>query len=112
MRAFLEDYDIKENDDALVFNQIENHNKIDIGKRVSLMSIHTPGQANGGMCFRLVIDDIDNERKYNNNNNNDSSNNDSNNISSRRATAYLFTGDTMFVNGIGRPDLPLVPYCS
>jgi glyoxylase-like metal-dependent hydrolase (beta-lactamase superfamily II) len=91
--SFLEDYDIKENDDALVFNQIENHNKIDIGKRVSLMSIHTPGHTNGGMCFRLVIDDIDNERKYNNN------------ISSRRATAYLFTGDTMFVNGIGRPDL-------
>lgn len=104
----LEDYDIKEkenddDDDEIVFNQIEDDNKIDIDKRVSLMAIHTPGHTNGSMCFRLVIDDIDNEGKYNNNNDH-RNNNDANNISSR-TTAYLFTGDTIFVNGIGRPDL-------
>jgi glyoxylase-like metal-dependent hydrolase (beta-lactamase superfamily II)/rhodanese-related sulfurtransferase len=99
----LEDYDTKQNDDGLVFNQIANdNNKVDIGKRVSLMAIHTPGHTNGSMCFRLVIDDIDNEGKYNINN---SSDNDNNDISSRRTTEYLFTGDTIFVNGIGRPDL-------
>jgi glyoxylase-like metal-dependent hydrolase (beta-lactamase superfamily II)/rhodanese-related sulfurtransferase len=101
----LEDYDIKEIDDGLVFNQIANdNNKVDIGKRVSLMAIHTPGHTNGSMCFRLVIDDIDNEGKYNNNNNSSDNDNKNNNISSG-ATAYLFTGDTIFVNGIGRPDL-------
>jgi glyoxylase-like metal-dependent hydrolase (beta-lactamase superfamily II)/rhodanese-related sulfurtransferase len=57
-------------------NLIEDGYKIPLGNGVSLTAIHTPGHTDGSMCFTLGA-----------------------------GTTYLFTGDTLFVNGVGRPDL-------
>jgi glyoxylase-like metal-dependent hydrolase (beta-lactamase superfamily II)/rhodanese-related sulfurtransferase len=58
---------------------IRNGKKIEIGNGVELIAIHTPGHTNGSISFSLS-DDSSNEK-------------------------YLFTGDTLFVDGVGRPDL-------
>lgn len=57
-------------------NLIEDGHRITLGNGVSLVTIHTPGHTDGSMCFALEAD-----------------------------KTYLFTGDTLFVNGVGRPDL-------
>ncbi len=59
------------------FKHIKDGDHIDIGRDVVLTALSTPGHTKGSMCFSL----IDNGNKY------------------------LFTGDTLFVDGIGRPDL-------
>lgn len=56
-------------------NMVEDGQKIPIGG-ASLIAIHTPGHTDGSMCFALEA-----------------------------GKTYLFTGDTLFVNGVGRPDL-------
>ncbi|MCI0563546.1 MAG: MBL fold metallo-hydrolase, partial [Nitrososphaera sp.] len=61
-------------------NPIGDGHKIPLGNRVSLTAIHTPGHTEGSMCFVLNGD-------------------------STIGKKYLFTGDTIFVNGVGRPDL-------
>jgi glyoxylase-like metal-dependent hydrolase (beta-lactamase superfamily II) len=58
---------------------IRNGKKIEIGNGVELIAIHTPGHTNGSMSFSLTEDSSDEK--------------------------YLFTGDTLFVDGVGRPDL-------
>jgi glyoxylase-like metal-dependent hydrolase (beta-lactamase superfamily II)/rhodanese-related sulfurtransferase len=91
----LEGYDMTNSqdnkDDEVTIHQIKEADRIQIGEGVFLTAIHTPGHTNGSMCFRLHSG---NDIKYENfdiNNNN--------------KTNYLFTGDTLFVDGVGRPDL-------
>lgn len=57
-------------------NFVEDGQKIPVGNGVSLTAIHAPGHTDGSMCFALEA-----------------------------GRTYLFTGDTLFVNGVGRPDL-------
>lgn len=57
-------------------NFVDDGQKIPLGNDVSLTAIHTPGHTDGSMCFALEA-----------------------------GRTYLFTGDTLFVNGVGRPDL-------
>lgn len=64
--------------------QIKDGNIIESGK-LKIKAIHTPGHTLGSISF-LVSDDI-------------TSNNNS------KHSKLLFTGDTLFVHGIGRPDL-------
>ena len=65
-------------------NPIKDNQKISIGNDVSLMAIHTPGHTEGSMSFVLNLDNDDEEgQKY----------------------SCIFTGDTLFVNAVGRPDL-------
>lgn len=59
------------------FKPIRDGYYIEVGQGVTLTPLSTPGHTKGSMCFSLV----DGENKY------------------------LFTGDTLFVDGIGRPDL-------
>ena len=59
-------------------NQIRDGDKIPLSNGIHLDAIHTPGHTKGSMSFRLTISDN---------------------------TNYLFTGDLLFVDGIGRPDL-------
>jgi glyoxylase-like metal-dependent hydrolase (beta-lactamase superfamily II) len=67
---------------------IKDEDVIDVGK-IKIKAIYTPGHTNGSISF-LVHGIIDK-----NNNNNDNNKN----------SKLLFTGDTLFINGIGRPDL-------
>jgi glyoxylase-like metal-dependent hydrolase (beta-lactamase superfamily II)/rhodanese-related sulfurtransferase len=80
----LEEYN-SENTEIRI-HYIKNGDFIEISPRISLEAIHTPGHTNGSMSFLVKsTNDID----ANNNN----------------AVSYLFTGDTLFVDSVGRPDL-------
>jgi glyoxylase-like metal-dependent hydrolase (beta-lactamase superfamily II) len=89
----LEGYDFPQNrdgadnnNDNLNFKKIQGDDEIQVGKNVNLKVLHTPGHTYGSMCFLLEsLNDITKQ-----------SNND---------VRYLFAGDTVFVDGIGRPDL-------
>jgi glyoxylase-like metal-dependent hydrolase (beta-lactamase superfamily II)/rhodanese-related sulfurtransferase len=65
-------------------NYIKDGDQIDISKNFSLRAIHTPGHTNGSMSYLINhSDDTDTSLQY----------------------SYLFTGDTLFVDSVGRPDL-------
>ncbi len=68
-------------------NPIKDNQKISIGNNVSLIAIHTPGHTDGSMSFVLNL------------------NNDEEGEVEQRKHSYIFTGDTLFVNAVGRPDL-------
>ena len=57
--------------------KLDDGHVLSLGKGVSITIIHTPGHTEGSLCFGL----------------------------STGKKGYLFTGDTLFVNGVGRPDL-------
>jgi glyoxylase-like metal-dependent hydrolase (beta-lactamase superfamily II)/rhodanese-related sulfurtransferase len=58
-------------------NRVQDGMELPIGNGTTIKVIQTPGHTEGSLCFLLKS----------------ASNN------------YLFTGDTLFVNGVGRPDL-------
>lgn len=68
---------------------VKDGDKLSVGDNVTLRAIHTPGHTNGSMSFII---------EYTPNDNNNSNNKD-------HVHSYLFTGDTLFVDGVGRPDL-------
>ncbi|HEY7227367.1 MAG TPA: rhodanese-like domain-containing protein [Nitrososphaeraceae archaeon] len=70
-------------------NYIKGGEQIEISKKISLKTIHTPGHTNGSMSFLIAY-----------------SKDTPGDISGvHPAYSYLFTGDTLFVDGVGRPDL-------
>ena len=79
----LEEYN-SENTEIRI-HYIKNEDIIEISPRISLEAIHTPGHTNGSMSFLVKST---NDTDANNN-----------------AVSYLFTGDTLFVDSVGRPDL-------
>jgi glyoxylase-like metal-dependent hydrolase (beta-lactamase superfamily II)/rhodanese-related sulfurtransferase len=69
---------------------IKDGDRINIGSKVILRAIYTPGHTNGSMSFLI-------ENTFSNN---------KNDMNYKNVTySYLFTGDTLFVDGVGRPDL-------
>jgi glyoxylase-like metal-dependent hydrolase (beta-lactamase superfamily II)/rhodanese-related sulfurtransferase len=86
----LEEYDTSKTELKNIM-YVKDGDKIDIDDKVTLRAIHTPGHTNGSMSFIIEYDPND----YNNNNINDKN----------PTNSYLFTGDTLFVDGVGRPDL-------
>jgi glyoxylase-like metal-dependent hydrolase (beta-lactamase superfamily II)/rhodanese-related sulfurtransferase len=66
------------NKGVTIVNQIRDGDKIALSNGIHLDAIHTPGHTKGSISFRLTLNDN---------------------------TNYLFTGDLLFVDGIGRPDL-------
>ena len=86
----LEEYDTSKTELKNIMH-VKDGDKIDIDDKVTLRAIHTPGHTNGSMSFIL---------EYGPNDNNNNNINDKNPTNS-----YLFTGDTLFVDGVGRPDL-------
>ena len=72
--------DLQNNNNTRVktVNRISGGDKIPLSNGIRLDAIHTPGHTKGSMSFRLSLSDN---------------------------CKYLFTGDLLFVNGIGRPDL-------
>jgi glyoxylase-like metal-dependent hydrolase (beta-lactamase superfamily II)/rhodanese-related sulfurtransferase len=89
----LEGYDTKNVGDWLSFKSIRDDDIIQVGHGVILEAIHTPGHTNGSITFRLQ------------NGINKTMTDNSNNVPKDNNHNYLFTGDTLFVDGIGRPDL-------
>ena len=70
---------------------VKDGDRIDIGNKVTLRAIYTPGHTNGSMSFLIEYTLSDNNK---------------NNINDKNLKySYLFTGDTLFVDGVGRPDL-------
>lgn len=63
---------------------IKDNQKIPVGDNVSLIAIHTPGHTEGSMSFVLNLDKKEEGQK---------------------TRSCIFTGDTLFVNAVGRPDL-------
>ncbi len=86
----LEEYDTSKTELKNIM-YVKDGDKIDIDDKVTLRAIHTPGHTNGSMSFII---------EYGHNDNNNNNINDKN-----PTTSYLFTGDTLFVDGVGRPDL-------
>ncbi|HET7642866.1 MAG TPA: rhodanese-like domain-containing protein [Nitrososphaeraceae archaeon] len=87
----LEDYD-SSNSQLKNISFVKEGDRIDIGNKVTLKAIYTPGHTNGSMSFLLDYSI--------------SNNNINNDINDNNPTySYLFTGDTLFVDGVGRPDL-------
>lgn len=81
--SLLEGYEVQ-NDykDTGLADSIEwmrNGKKMEIGNGVDLVTVRTPGHTNGSISLSLTDDSSDEK--------------------------YLFTGDTLFVDGVGRPDL-------
>jgi glyoxylase-like metal-dependent hydrolase (beta-lactamase superfamily II)/rhodanese-related sulfurtransferase len=87
----LEGYNTENAGNGLNFKTISDGDTIQVGDEVVLEAIHTPGHTNGSMSFRL--------------NSINKTTNSSNDIDKDNNHNYLFTGDTLFVDGIGRPDL-------
>jgi glyoxylase-like metal-dependent hydrolase (beta-lactamase superfamily II)/rhodanese-related sulfurtransferase len=75
--------------------------KFEIGGGFYLEAIHTPGHTDGSMSYLLKIHDVAQKEDIGKQENSDDNfdKNDGN------SNYYLFTGDTIFVNGVGRPDL-------
>src|SRR5262249_33131628 len=69
---------------------IHDEEKLEIGDGFYLKAIHTPGHTDGSISFKLELGEMNKFKTES-----DESN----------SKYFLFTGDTLFVNGIGRPDL-------
>jgi glyoxylase-like metal-dependent hydrolase (beta-lactamase superfamily II)/rhodanese-related sulfurtransferase len=90
----LEEYNTKNNTHGLNLQLISNGDAVKIDEEFSLEAIHTPGHTNGSISLKIqkrtdnFVEEGNHPIKKNQNNN-----------------LYIFVGDTIFVNGIGRPDL-------
>ncbi len=83
----LEEYDSSETELKNIM-YVKDGDKLNVGDKVTLRALHTPGHTNGSMSFIIEYTPTDN-----------------NNINNNPVYSYLFTGDTLFVDGVGRPDL-------
>jgi len=78
---------------SLNFKSIRDGDKIEVGDEVVLEVIHTPGHTNGSISLKLQINENSKIRDK------------GDNIDKNNKRNYLFTGDTLFIEGVGRPDL-------
>ena len=85
------------------YNLISTGQKFELGDGFYLEAIHTPGHTDGSMSFLLKIHNVTKD-EYSNKQES-SGDNFAKNNDSGGPDYYLFTGDTIFVNGVGRPDL-------
>jgi glyoxylase-like metal-dependent hydrolase (beta-lactamase superfamily II)/rhodanese-related sulfurtransferase len=91
----LEPYQIKNGHDRdLNLKLIEEGDKIPVGEEIFLEAINTPGHTNGSMCLKLQVNAVA-----------DTTDNGHESVKNSDSRIYLFTGDTLFVDGAGRPDL-------
>jgi glyoxylase-like metal-dependent hydrolase (beta-lactamase superfamily II)/rhodanese-related sulfurtransferase len=70
-----------QHDIGLTVLQVKDNDKISISDGIHLLAIHVPGHTKGSMSLALSLE------------------------GGNYTGHYLFTGDTLFVDGIGRPDL-------
>jgi glyoxylase-like metal-dependent hydrolase (beta-lactamase superfamily II)/rhodanese-related sulfurtransferase len=86
----LEEYDV-EGERSVNIDFVKDGDEIDVGLKVKLKVLNTPGHTRGSMSF-LITPIYD-------------STNQDHTVSRPIRSTYLFTGDTLFVDNIGRPDL-------
>lgn len=88
----LEKYDTKnlDSEKSIKPTLIHDAEKLEIGDGFYLEAIHTPGHTDGSISFKLDIRGTSELKTENGTSN---------------SKSFLFTGDTIFVNGVGRPDL-------
>ena len=79
--------------------------KFEIGDGFYLEAIHTPGHTDGSMSYLLKIPVVTQEEDIVNQENNGDNFNENDDEDDGDSDYYLFAGDTIFVNGVGRPDL-------
>ncbi len=92
----LEGYELINRSDegsSLNIQSIRDGDKIEVGDETVLEAIHTPGHTNGSISLKLQINESSRIRDK------------GNNIYKNKKRNYLFTGDTLFIDGVGRPDL-------
>jgi glyoxylase-like metal-dependent hydrolase (beta-lactamase superfamily II) len=82
----IEEYD--NTDKGLNLQYVKDGDEIEVGEGVVLKAMHTPGHTDGSFCFLVNVND-----------NNLGEDEDKGSI------PYLFTGDTLFADSVGRPDL-------
>ena len=82
---------------------ISTGQKFELGDGFYLEAIHTPGHTDGSMSFLLNIHSVT-KNDYTNKQQS-SGETFAKNSDNDEPDYYLFTGDTIFVNGVGRPDL-------
>ena len=84
------------------YRLISTGQKFELGDGFYLEAIHTPGHTDGSMSFLLKIHNVTNNEEINK-----QKINEDNFVKMimMNPDYYLFTGDTIFVNGVGRPDL-------
>jgi len=70
-------------------NYMKDGEQIEVSKDISIIVIHTPGHTNGSMSFLIAY----------------SEDSPAEGSQTQSRYSYLFTGDTLFVDGVGRPDL-------
>jgi glyoxylase-like metal-dependent hydrolase (beta-lactamase superfamily II)/rhodanese-related sulfurtransferase len=92
----LENYNIKNNEYGLKFKFIRDRDTIKIGNEVFLEAVYTPGHTSGSISFKLEITTDNFLQK---------SRNEDNQINNSLNKMFVFVGDTLFINGVGRPDL-------
>jgi glyoxylase-like metal-dependent hydrolase (beta-lactamase superfamily II) len=97
-QSFYEDYskvDTEAKGATAKYNLVRDGDLFKIGS-LKIKAIHTPGHTAGSISL-LVEQDNDGD--------NNNSSNETDNLELHRSLLLLFTGDVLFVNGIGRPDL-------
>lgn len=90
----LEQYVTKSaSESGITINLVKTGDKIAIGDGLDLEAIHTPGHTSGSICLKLQVSDVTRKKV--------------NAVEAKEVSThtYLFTGDTLFVDGVGRPDL-------
>jgi glyoxylase-like metal-dependent hydrolase (beta-lactamase superfamily II)/rhodanese-related sulfurtransferase len=87
-----EEYNGNENTGFYNIKYLRDGDVIELGEKVKLKAIHTPGHTKGSMSFFIESSTLNQDRDKT----------DGNIIPYHY---YLFTGDTLFIDGIGRPDL-------
>jgi glyoxylase-like metal-dependent hydrolase (beta-lactamase superfamily II) len=91
----LEPYETKNrHEQDLNIKLLKEGDNIPVGGRIVLEAIHTPGHTNGSMCLKLQVNDVTK-----------AADNGYESEKKNPTRICLFTGDTLFVDGIGRPDL-------
>ena len=87
------------------YRLITDGEKFEIGDGFYLEAIHTLGHTDGSMSYLLKMHVVTREKDIVNQENN-RDNFEKNGVDDDgNSDYYFFTGDTIFVNGIGRPDL-------
>ena len=71
-------------------NYMKDGEQIEVSKDTSIRVIHTPGHTNGSMSFLIAYPEDTPPAESS---------------QGHSTYSYLFTGDTLFVDGVGRPDL-------
>ena len=87
-----EEYNGNENAGLHNTKYLRDGDVVEVGENVKLKVIHTPGHTKGSLSFFIESSTL----------NHDGDETDGNIIP---YDYYLFTGDTLFIDGIGRPDL-------